>query len=63
MCFSHRMPRKNNSPPENCLPKQTFKVTSESSTWKPTNVTPFVNSFITDNEMNSHILNQGKCNE
>uniref|UniRef100_A0A0A8XWP0 Uncharacterized protein n=1 Tax=Arundo donax TaxID=35708 RepID=A0A0A8XWP0_ARUDO len=29
------MPRKYNSPPENCLPRQTFNVTSESSTWKP----------------------------
>ena len=33
--FSQRMPRKYNSPPENCLPRQTFNVTSESSTWKP----------------------------
>lgn len=34
-CLSHRVPRKNNSPPTNWLPKQTFSVTSESSTWKP----------------------------
>lgn len=37
-CFSHLMPRKNSSPPENCLPKQTLIVTSESSTWKPTKI-------------------------
>lgn len=34
-CLSHRTPRKKSSPPENCLPTQTFKLTSESSTWKP----------------------------
>lgn len=46
-CLSHRTPRKKSSPPENCLPTQTFKVTSESSTWKPvkSNYTQLKNSW------------------